>query len=272
MDNLYYITHSKFSWFFIGDENLIKEYINLTSFIEKISFTLIIENLDESIINYLYDFLENKIITEIELSSLQEKLSSLVNLISDFQILDEEIIDLGIEMCTHDNILLVYSKKFYKAFIYKKNELSEKAIEMSFDLIIIKSYTNSNFEKLEQFFKQKSFYESAEILFEKISLFESLYDIGYDTDQSIVERYILDNYEITKNSKDRIKINFINQNLIHLLGKSKKDIIPKLMENLGIEKKRYTDGFNYVGIKRLDIEDSIKRREKESEELKLTFD
>lgn len=266
--NLYYITHSKFSWFFIGNPKLIKEYINLTSFIEKVTYSLVIENLNETVVNYLYDFLEDKIITEI--NNLQEKLISLVEFVSDFQILDENI-DLGIEMCTNDNILLVYSKKFYKAFVYKKNELTEKTIEMSFDLIIIKSYTNSNFEKLEQFFKEKSFYESAEILFDKITLFENLYDIGYDTDQSIVERYISDNYDITKNSKDRVKVNLINQNLIQNLGKSKKDIIPKLLENLGIEKKRYTDGFSYVGIKRLDLQSTIQRREKESEEFILTF-
>lgn len=269
--NLFLVSHSRFSWFFIGSNEFVKEYIKLISTIETVNFRVIIENLDDSIINHLFDFLQNKIITEN--SDVKEKMNNLVSLISDFHSIEEDL-DLGIELYTStSDILLVYNDKFYKAFVYRKNELTEKTIQMSFDCTIIKTYPSENFEQLEQFFKKKSFYESIEVLYEKVTLFENLYDIGHENDQAVVEKYINNNYEITKNVKDKIKANVINDDLTRLLENSKKSIISKLMENLGVQKKRYGDGIYYIGIRKniLDIETLNLKRQQETEELKLTF-
>ena len=275
--NLFLISHSRFSWFFIGTNDMITEYINLITTIEQVNFSIIIENLKDSVISHLFDFLENKIIdisldNSLDNDNLHQKMESLVELISNFYSADEDQ-DLGIELYFDDDILLVYNEKFYKAFVYRKNEMTEKTIQMSFDCSIIKTYPNSNFDQLEQFFKKRSFYESIDVLYEKVTLFENLYDIGHENDQTIVEKYIRKNYDITKNVKDKIKANLINEDLLRLLEKSKRSIISKLMENLGIQKKRYGDGVYYICIRKnmLDIDSINLKREQETEELKLTF-
>ncbi len=128
------------------------------------------------------------------------------------------------------------------------------------DFEIIKEYSKLEKKELENIknFFHKRYFESNEIFIKKINSFESLYDINNDKKKDSInneiEAFIRENYQIDNDPKNMLKANEISSKIILELQYFDKDKLKlgkelsNILLQMGLNKKRMSDGIYYYGI------------------------
>jgi hypothetical protein len=128
------------------------------------------------------------------------------------------------------------------------------------DFELIKTYCKldkKDIDTIKNYFHKK-YFDSNETILKKISSFEFLYDINNDKKNGVVnneiEEYIRERYVINNEPKNLIKANeILGQLMLELqyLNKDKVKLTKELsgiLLNMGLKKKRMSDGIYYFGI------------------------
>jgi hypothetical protein len=158
---------------------------------------------------------------------------------------------------------IIYNSIYKFSYVLKnvqKTDIDFIVKEFS-DYELVKHYDNlshDHIEQLEKFILCKEF-DTKDILIKKIDALDNLFNISSQqvvskTNMSFVIGYIKENYIIDDNKKNIVKSSSITEDIeknlklvIDDLVKFRKDLSKILLE-LGLKKKRLSDGIYYYGI------------------------
>jgi len=128
------------------------------------------------------------------------------------------------------------------------------------DFELVKSYSKldkKELDNIKNYFHKRNF-ESNETIFKKINSFEFLFDINNekknDRVYNEIEKFIRERYVIDNDNKNMIKANEILEKIFLELQYCYKDKVKLTKElssillNMGLKKKRMSDGIYYCGI------------------------
>jgi hypothetical protein len=146
-----------------------------------------------------------------------------------------------------------------------QKDITNKYTEYGFIELLSLETNNQNYINFVKGMFDNKFFDSVNelnktllILSKSTELFKETSNELYLNEEKIIQNFILSRYVIDNDIKNRMKFNLLNEliiNNIDYLGldKSKvkglKNRLSQYLKNIGLEKKRYNDGFYYFGIR-----------------------
>jgi hypothetical protein len=186
---------------------------------------------------------------------------------------------------------ILYNIVHEAVLICEKDVRIAKCVEEFKEFKLIREYDDlmdTTFDKINEYFT-KEVYCTEEMLIKKLDAFESLYDISklcpLEKEKRLILYYINSNYCISNNIDKRIKVSILQEDVqkeLRINDPSLKYRFASILTELGLQKKRYSDGMYIYGIepksqmkvvnkeqiRHLSINSIVENREKEIEEIK----
>ena len=188
---------------------------------------------------------------------------------------------------------VLYHKVHEAVIICEKDPKIAKCVEEFKEFKLIREYDDlmdTTFNKINEYFA-KEVYCTEETLIKKLDAFESLYDISkmcpLEKEKRLILYYINSNYCISNDTNKRIKVSVLQDDVqkeLKINDANLKYRFASILMELGLQKKRYSDGMYIYGIepkshmkvvdkediRYLSINNIVENRRKEIEEIKYT--
>lgn len=188
---------------------------------------------------------------------------------------------------------VLYNIVHEAVLICEKDIRIAKCVEEFKEFKLIREYDDlmdTTFDKINEYF-MKEVYCTEEMLIKKLDAFESLYDISkmcpLEKEKRLILYYINSNYHISNNIDKRIKVSVLQDDVqkeLRINDTNLKYRFASILTELGLQKKRYSDGMYIYGIepksqmkvvnkeqiRYLSLNSIVEKRQKEIEEVKYT--
>lgn len=188
---------------------------------------------------------------------------------------------------------VLYNIVHEAVIICEKDVRITKCVEEFKEFKLIREYDDlmdTTFNKIDEYFR-KEVYCTEETLIKKLDAFESLYDISkmcpLEKEKRLILYYINSNYCVSSNIDKRIKVSILQDDVqkeLKINDANLKYRFASILMELGLQKKRYSDGMYIYGIEPksnmkvvdkeeirfLSINNIVEMRQKEIEEIKYT--
>lgn len=188
---------------------------------------------------------------------------------------------------------VLYNTVHEAVVICEKDVKLVKCVEEFKEFKLIREYDDlmdTTFNKINEYFS-KDVYCTEETLIKKLDAFESLYDISktcpLEKEKRLILYYINSNYNISDNIDKRIKVSVLQDDVqkeLRIKDANLKYRFASILMELGLQKKRYSDGMYIYGIepkshtkvvdkediRHMSINNIVEKRQKEIEEIKYT--
>lgn len=188
---------------------------------------------------------------------------------------------------------ILYNIVHEAVVICEKDVRIAKCVEEFKEFKLIREYDDlmdTTFNKINEYFT-KEVYCTEEMLIKKLDAFESLYDISklcpLEKEKRLILYYINSNYSISNNIDKRIKVSVLQDDVqkeLRISDANLKYRFASMLAELGLQKKRYSDGMYIYGIepksqmkvvnkeqlRYLSLNSIVEKRQKEIEEIKYT--
>lgn len=186
---------------------------------------------------------------------------------------------------------VLYNTVHEAVVICEKDVKLVKCVEEFKEFKLIREYDDlmdKTFNKINEYFS-KDVYCTEETLIKKLDAFESLYEISktcpLEKEKRLILYYINSNYHISDNIDKRIKVSVLQDDVqkeLRIKDANLKYRFASILMELGLQKKRYSDGMYIYGIepkshtkvvnkedvRHMSINNIVEKRRKEIEELK----
>lgn len=186
---------------------------------------------------------------------------------------------------------ILYNTAYEAVLICEKNKLIAQCVEEFDEFKLIREYDDlleTTYNKINEYFS-KDIYCTEEMLVKKLDAFESLYEISQkcplEKEKRLILYYINSNYHISNNIEKRIKVSVLQDNVqkeLRINDNNLKYRFASILSEIGLQKKRYSDGMYIYGIepksemkvvnkeeiRHLSIHNIVEKRQKELEEIK----
>lgn len=186
---------------------------------------------------------------------------------------------------------VLYNTAYEAVLICEKNKLIAQCVKEFNEFKLIREYDDlleTTYNKINEYFS-KDIYCTEEMLVKKLDAFESLYEISQkcplEKEKRLILYYINSNYHISNNIDKRIKVSVLQdivQKELRIHDNNLKYRFASILSEIGLQKKRYSDGMYIYGIepksetkvvnkeeiRHLSIDNIVEQRKKELEEIK----
>lgn len=152
---------------------------------------------------------------------------------------------------------VLYNTVHEAVVICEKDVKLVKCVEEFKEFKLIREYDDlmdTTFNKINEYFA-KDVYCTEETLIKKLDAFESLYDISktcpLEKEKRLILYYINSNYHISDNIDKRIKVSVLQDDVqkeLRIKDANLKYRFASILMELGLQKKRYSDGMYIYGI------------------------
>lgn len=187
---------------------------------------------------------------------------------------------------------VLYNTAYEAVLICEKDTKIAQCVQEFKEFKLIREYDNlleTTFNKILEYFT-KNVYCTEDMLVKKLDAFENLYDVTQtcplEKEKRLILYYINSNYHISNNVEKRIKVSALQDNVqkeLRIKDSNLKYRFASILADIGLQKKRYSDGMYIYGIepksemkvvnkeeiRHLSLNSIVEKREKEIAELKI---